>query len=152
MTSNKTALKTLQELAHSRVDEATRRLGELIASAQACETKLQMLQQYRAEYREKFLETARNGIDPNAWRNFSSFIAKLDDAINSQQIAVDRSKSATERGQQKWVAENTRAKAFDTLHHRQHLQEIKHLNKQEQRQLDEHAIKHFIKRGEESSN
>jgi len=91
MNSHKTPLKTLQDLAHTRVDEATRRLGELIASEQACEVKLQMLRQYRAEYHERFMETARNGIDPNAWRNYSSFIARLDDAINSQQQVVARS-------------------------------------------------------------
>jgi flagellar protein FliJ len=152
MTSNKSPIKTLLELAHSRVEEATRQLGELIASEQACEVKLQMLQQYRAEYRERFLQTARNGIDPNAWRNFSSFLAKLDDAINSQQGMVSNSKSATLNGQQKWVSENTRAKAFDTLHHRQLIQEVKRQNKQEQRQTDEHAIKNYLRHSEEDGS
>lgn len=143
MSSHKTPLKTLQELAHTRVDEATRRLGELIASEQACEIKLQTLRQYRAEYQERFMETARNGIDPNAWRNYSSFLARLDDAISSQQQVVERSHTATANGQQHWVSEHTRAKAFDTLSQRQLLQENKLLNKREQQQNDEHAIKNF---------
>jgi len=149
MNSHKTPLKTLQDLAHTRVDEATRRLGELIASEQACEVKLQMLRQYRAEYHERFMETARNGIDPNAWRNYSSFLARLDDAINSQQQVVARSHTATATGQQTWVSENTRAKAFDTLSQRQLLQEAKRLNKHEQQQNDEHAIRNFRRHHEE---
>lgn len=143
MSSHKTPLKTLQELAHTRVDEATRRLGELIASEQACEVKLQTLQQYRTEYRDRFMETARNGIDPNAWKNYSSFLARLDDAIVSQQQVVDRSRTATANGQQRWVSEHTRAKAFDTLTQRQLQQETKRFNKREQQQSDEHAIKNF---------
>lgn len=149
MASHKTPLKTLQELAHTRVDEATRRLGELIASEQACEVKLQTLRQYRTEYQERFMETARNGIDPNAWRNYSSFLARLDDAISSQQQVVARSHTATANGQQNWVSEHTRAKAFDTLSHRQVMQENKLQNKREQQQNDEHAIKNFRRHHDE---
>lgn len=143
MNSHKTPLATLQELAHTRVDNATRKLGELIASEQACEVKLQTLQQYRTEYQERFMQAARNGIDPAMWRNFTNFLAKLDDAIHSQQQMVERSHSATEDGQQQWISENTKAKAFDTLSHRHSIQEIKRQNKQEQQQTDEHAIKNF---------
>lgn len=143
MNSHRTPLSTLQDLAHSRVDDATRKLGELIASEQACEVKLQTLQQYRTEYRERFLQAARNGIDPAMWRNFTSFLSKLDDAIHSQQQMLERSHSATADGQQQWISENTRAKAFDTLSHRLSIQEDKRQNKREQQQTDEHAIKNF---------
>ncbi len=152
MSSHKTPLKTLQELAHTRVDEATRKLGELIASEQACEVKLQMLQQYRVEYRERFMQTARGGIDPNAWRNYSGFLIKLDDAINAQQMIVEHSRKATASGQQNWASEHSRAKAFDTLSHRQDLHEQKRQNKREQNQSDEHAIKHYRKQQEDGGS
>lgn len=143
MTTQKSPLKTLQELAHTRVDEATKHLGELIASEQAGTVKLQMLQQYRSEYRERFMETARNGIDPTAWQNYSLFLAKLDDAIHAQQLVVDHSHHATARGQKQWASEHSRAKAFDTLSHRQELHEQMRQNKREQVQSDEHAIKKY---------
>lgn len=140
--SHKNPIHTLQEIAHTRVDEATRKLGELIASEHACEEKLQMLLQYRTEYRERFVAAAKNGIDPNAWRNYSAFLLKLDDAVTHQQSLVNRSKNATSVGQQQWVSERNRAKAFDTLSLRQQQQQQRREAKQEQRFSDEHSAKH----------
>lgn len=150
--SHKSPLHTLQELAHTRVDEATRHLGELMASKNACEVKLSMLQDYRKEYCLRFMQSARNGIDPRAWSNYASFIGKLDEAIRSQEIIVERSRKATEKGQEKWISEHTRAKAFDTLNERQMHKEMLRQNKIEQRQSDEHAIKHFKRQHEDGSN
>lgn len=141
--SQKSPLHTLQELAHNRVDEATRRLGELMAGEQAVEVKLKMLQDYRKEYSNRFMESARCGINPNAWRNYSNFLGKLDEAIRSQELALSHSRRATAHGQQNWVAENTRAKAFDTLNARQEKQAAARESKSEQRQSDEHAIKNY---------
>lgn len=143
---HKTPLQTLQELAHTRVDDATRKLGELMASENAAETKLALLRDYRKEYSSRFMESARNGIDPNAWRNYSNFLGKLDDAIRSQESAVDRTRQATAQGQQAWIAENTRAKAFDTLNARLERKQAAHEGRAEQKQSDEHAIKAFSNR------
>ncbi|MDB5799702.1 MAG: fliJ [Rhodocyclales bacterium] len=141
MSSN--TMKVLLSHAHTKVDEATRRLGELLASEHACEVKLEMLVQYRIEYRGRFMQAAREGMGPDAWRNYSSFIAKLDDAINLQQNIVDQSKQMTASGQQQWMHERNRMKAFDALSQRQVAQEQRKHNKQEQNISDEHAVKHF---------
>ncbi|GAB2881589.1 hypothetical protein GCM10027046_07350 [Uliginosibacterium flavum] len=152
MSTSHKSLKTLQDLAHTRVDEATKHLGELIASKQASEVKLAMLQQYRTEYRDRFMQTARSGIEPNAWRNYSAFLIKLDEAIAAQQMSVDHSHKATEHGQQKWVSEHTRAKAFDTLSLRQEQHEQLRQNKREQIQSDEHSSNKFRKQQEEGGS
>ncbi|MDB5815096.1 MAG: fliJ [Rhodocyclales bacterium] len=136
-------IKILLDHAHTKVDEATRRLGELLASEHACEVKLEMLIQYRVEYRGRFMQAAREGIGPDAWRNYSSFIAKLDDAINLQQSVVNQSKLQTATGQQQWMHERNRMKAFDALSQRQVANEQRKHNKQEQTISDEHAVKHF---------
>lgn len=146
MSSN--PIKTLLGHAQNKVDEATRRLGELLASEHACEVKLEMLTQYRLEYRGRFMQAARDGIGPDAWRNYSSFIAKLDDAINLQQNIVNQSKRMTASGQEQWVHERNRMKAFDALSQRQVAQEQRNHNKQEQKQSDEHSIKLFRKEEE----
>ncbi|KAF7598676.1 MAG: flagellar export protein FliJ [Candidatus Dactylopiibacterium carminicum] len=148
---HRTPLQVLQELAHERVDEATRKLGELIASEHAGEVKLQMLQKYRQEYRDRFLQAARGGIDPGGWANYSAFLVKLDEAISAQQVVLEHSRHATARGQREWASEHTRAKAFDTLTERQHRQEQHRLNKREQAQSDEHAIKAYTRGLQENS-
>ena len=142
-------LQTLLDLANSRMDDAARKLGELIASEQAVEDKLKLLQAYRKEYQDRFVEAARNGIGPDAWRNFSAFLGKLDDAIAQQQRLVSDSRQRTEQGQQAWVDQRNKVKAFDTLSHRHHSEQARKEAKQEQRLTDEHAAKQFRDRTDE---
>ncbi|MEC5386941.1 flagellar export protein FliJ [Uliginosibacterium sp. H3] len=148
MSAQNNPIKTLLNHAHEKVDAATRRLGELLASEHACEVKLDMLVQYRLEYRNRFMQAAQDGIGPDAWRNYSGFIAKLDDAIALQQNIVDQSKRQTANGQQQWVHERNRMKAFDALSQRQIQQEQRQQNKQEQKMSDEYAVKNFRKEEE----
>ncbi|MFA9439279.1 flagellar export protein FliJ [Uliginosibacterium sp. sgz301328] len=148
MTAKQTPLQMLTELAHTRVDEATRRLGELLATEQAGADRLQMLVQYRAEYRQRFLDNARDGIGPDAWRNYSAFLGKLDDAIAQQQLMVDRSRQMTAQGQEKWMAERNRMKAFDTLAARDEAREASAMARQEQRQNDEHTSNKFSRQSD----
>ncbi|HEX5126710.1 MAG TPA: flagellar export protein FliJ [Rhodocyclaceae bacterium] len=146
--AKQTPIEMLLELAQGRVDEATKRLGALLTSEHACEVKLDMLIQYRKEYRERFMQAARDGIGPDAWRNYSVFIGKLDDAIVQQQQIVDNSKQLTSQGQKQWVSERNRMKAFDTLSARKLAADHRRLNKDEQRQNDEHAAKQHREKGE----
>mgnify|MGYP006368888469 FL=1 len=142
-------LQPLLDLANNRMDEAARKLGELIASEHAVEEKLALLVDYRKEYHARFVEAVRNGIGPDAWRNFSAFLGKLDDAISHQQRVVSDSKQRTEQGQQAWVDQRNKVKAFDTLSHRHQSVQARKEAKQEQRLTDEHAAKQFRDRTEE---
>lgn len=141
------SLKPLLELSHTRLDDATRRLGELIASENEGCRKLELLQNYRNEYQERFQDAAREGMGPEAWRNFTAFLARIDEAIEVQAQQVDRSRHLTVAGKQMWMNERNRVKAFDTLHTRHIQREAQVLAKQEQHQLDEHsANRHQRKR------
>ncbi|MBL0284974.1 MAG: flagellar export protein FliJ [Zoogloea sp.] len=142
-------LQPLLDLANNRMDEAARKLGELIASEHAVEEKLALLVDYRKEYHARFVEAVRNGIGPDAWRNFSAFLGKLDDAIAQQEKAVSVSRQRTEQGQQAWVDQRNKVKAFDTLSHRHQSLQSRKEAKQEQRLTDEHAAKQFRDRTEE---
>lgn len=139
-------LKPLLELSQTRMDEAARRLGELIASEQEGTRKLELLQNYRDEYEARFHEAARNGISPDEWRNFSAFIGRIDEAIAVQKAAVERSKQMTIAGQNAWMAQRNKVKAFDTLQKRHELGEARKAARTEQRQSDEHAAKRYASR------
>lgn len=143
-------LKPLVELGQSRLDDATRRLGELISAENEGHRKLEMLQNYRAEYQARFQDAAREGIGPEAWRNFSAFIARIDDAIAHQAAQVDLSRDRTSQGKQVWMHERNRLKAFDTLQHRHEQKEARLEARQEQRQLDEHSANRHHQRREQS--
>ncbi|THF64165.1 flagellar export protein FliJ [Pseudothauera rhizosphaerae] len=141
--SKPSPLQPLADLMQTRMDDAARRLGELIASETEGRRKLEMLQEYRAEYHQRFLEAAANGIGPDAWRNYSAFLGKIDEAIAAQRGAVELSRQRTVQGQQVWIGHRNKAKAIDTLTQRQHAAEQRKEARREQRLTDEHAARRF---------
>lgn len=136
-------LQALLDMANDRRDAAARRLGELIANETEDCRKLELLENYRSEYQAKFAEALRNGIDPQAMRNYSLFIGKLDEAIASQREVVDTARHRTSVGQKAWIDERSKAKAFDALSKRHEAREARDESKREQRLTDEHASKRF---------
>jgi len=143
------ALQTLIELAQGRMDDAAKRLGGLLASARASDDKLRLLTEYRDEYRARFKNLAANGIGPEAWRNYSTFLGKLEEAIVEQQHLCDRDRAQVAVGQQAWVDERNRKMAFDTLVVRQQKAELLRQNRSEQKLTDEHSAKLYRRKEED---
>lgn len=139
-------LQPLLDLANNRMDGAARRLGELIAGETEDCRKLELLENYRAEYQQRFQEACRDGIGPDAWRNFSLFIGKLDDAIATQRMVVEQARERTALGQKAWLEQRNKVKAFDTLSRRHADTEARNETRREQRVTDEHASKQFQER------
>ncbi len=137
------ALETLIELAQGRMDDAAKRLGQLLASSKAHEEKLRLLEQYRSDYQTRFRTAIQNGIGPDAMRNYSGFLGKLDEAIIEQQRIVENAQGRVTAGRQDWVDERNRKKAFDTLAVRQQRILEKREYKAEQRLTDDHSAKLF---------
>jgi flagellar FliJ protein len=128
------------------MDDAARRLVELIASERSGQQKLEMLESYRAEYRERFVEAARAGIGPDQLRNYTAFINRIDDAIAAQHLVVEQSRNHTSQGQQVWIAQRNKVRAFDTLSQRHQKVLAQNESRQEQRSSDEHAARQHLKR------
>jgi flagellar FliJ protein len=146
---DKFTLQPLLDLANTRMDDATRHLGELIASERSSLQKLELLQQYRSEYSDRFVEAARSGIGPDAMRNYTCFINRIDEAIEVQQRVVEQSRQHTTQGQQQWITQRTKVRAFDTLSQRFQNELARKASRQEQRATDEHAIRKFRERSED---
>jgi flagellar protein FliJ len=144
--NGKFPLQPLLDLAQDRMNDAARKLGELIASERDSQQKLEMLQNYRNEYHTRFMQAAREGIGPDAWRNFSTFLGRIDEAITSQAKLLEQSRHQTAQGQQAWITQRNKVKAFDTLSQRHQAGVVRSENRREQKMTDEHAAK---KRGQE---
>lgn len=134
-------LKTLLELARDASDEAGRKLGRLKAKWQEAEEKLQQLVGYREEYRNRLHATTQQGMQMAAWREYQSFMLKLDKAIEMQGDEVAKCKLRWEAGQREWIEEQRKLKAFDTLAQRHHSKEAAREAKVEQKEMDEFAGK-----------
>ncbi|AXS79186.1 flagellar export protein FliJ [Dechloromonas sp. HYN0024] len=150
--ANKFSLQPLLDLMQTRTDEATRQLGVLIAAEQSARNRLQMLEDYRAEYAVKLRDACTQGLTPMALRNYQDFLARIDDAISQQTLAVSHSEQNTASGQENWKEQNKRLKAIDTLSHRHDLREKVIDNKQQQKIQDEHTVRKYAVRSEEQSD
>lgn len=138
------SLQPLLEIMRERTDEATRRLGQLVAAEQNARSRLQLLTEYREEYFQRFREAQAQGLTLSAWKNYQEFIDKLDEAISHQEHLVNNSAQNTAEGQEHWRTQNTRMKAIDTLSVR-HTQAIQRKeNKQEQKLLDEYTTRRHV--------
>lgn len=150
--SKRFPLQSILDLSQLRLDEATRRLGELIAGEQEASQRLEMLVQYREEYHARFKEAARQGMGPDTWRNYQGFMDKLDAAVAQAQRLVDASKQRTANGQKEWLDKRGRVKAFDTLAQR-HQARLDHAeSKREQKATDEHAARRHGKEPEDETD
>ncbi len=136
-------LQSLLDLSQARMDDAARRLGQLLASEQEVEKTLTLLIRYRDEYEGRFREAASTGLSRDEWRNYQTFLGRLDEAIDHQLKLVDASRQRRAAGQQEWLDKRNRVKAFDTLSQRHKAKEERVEAKSEQRTQDEHAAKNF---------
>lgn len=135
------SLQLLLDLMRDRTDEATRKLGQLIAEENNTRERLKLLENYRAEYLEKFRAAQAEGLSPQAWQNYQAFIARLDEAVSQQQGIVEGAEQRTADGQQHWINENRQMKALDTLSQRHQHREQQVENKLEQKLLDEFSAR-----------
>lgn len=136
-------LQPLLEIMQNRSDEATRRLGQLIAAEQSAKSRLLMLEQYRDEYAQKLRDAIAQGITQLVLRNYQEFLGRIDEAIQQQGMAVKNSEHSTAAGQAHWKEQNTRLKAIDTLSQRHDTRERYRENKQEQKLLDEFTSRKY---------
>lgn len=132
-------LQSILDLSNMKLEEATRRLGELLAGEQQATERMELLVRYRDEYHAKFLEAAREGLSPDRWRNYQAFLDRLDAAIGQARQMIEHSRQQTAAGQQDWLHKRGRVQAFDTLAQRHQARVDYAESRQEQRSLDEHA-------------
>lgn len=137
------SLQPLLEIMQNRADEASRKLGQLIAAEQSQKSRLQMLEQYRQEYAQRMRDATTQGITRIALRNYQDFLARIDEAIAQQRIAVRDSEESTRTGQEDWKAQNKQLKAIDTLSQRHELRERYRENKQDQKLQDEFSTRKY---------
>jgi flagellar FliJ protein len=64
--------------------------------------------------------------------NYQDFLARIDEAIAQQKLAVENSERSTKAGQEEWKAQNKQLKAIDTLSQRHDARERQRENKIEQ--------------------
>ena len=142
----KLPLAMLIELAQSKTDEATRRLGQLQNAQLSASAKLAMLVQYRQEYVAQFSAQLQSGLAASQVRNFQHFIGTLDGAIEQQRALTLQASTRLGHGRTDWQSSQRRLNSFGTLADRVRQFELGVANKKEQRESDERSARQFFLR------
>lgn len=142
----KLPLATLIELAQTKTNEATRRLGQLQNAHTSAAAKLEMLLQYRQEYLDQFNKQMQGGLPSAQVRNFQNFIGTLDGAIEQQRALTLQANTRLGHGRSDWQHNKRRLTSFDILVDRVRQQGIIATNKKEQRDSDERSARQFYLR------
>ncbi|UCV15969.1 flagellar export protein FliJ [Quatrionicoccus australiensis] len=137
------SLQPLLEVMQTRTDEATRKLGQLIAAEQNQRSRLQMLEDYRAEYAQRMSEATAQGVTRLVLHNYQHFLVRIDQAIEQQRLTVMDSENSTKAGQEHWKNQNKQLKAIDTLSLRHDARERYKEGKQEQKLQDEFSSRKY---------
>jgi len=136
-------LQPLLEVMQNRADEATRKLGLLIAAEKNERSRLQMLEQYREEYAQRLRDATLEGVTRLILRNYQEFLARIDTAIEQQRKSVENSERSTQAGKDHWQAQNKQLKAIDTLSQRHDARERYRENRQDQKLQDEFSSRKY---------
>ena len=142
----KLPLAMLIELAQTKTDEATRRLGQLQNAQTSASAKLDMLVQYRQEYVVQFSAQMKGGLAASQVRNFQNFIGTLDGAIEQQRALTLQARTRLSQGRSNWQSSKRRLSSFGTLADRVRQFELGVANKKEQRESDERSARQFFLR------
>lgn len=145
------SLQPLLEIMQTRTDEATRKLGHLIAAEQNQRSRLQMLEQYREEYAQRLREVTAEGVTRIILRNYQDFLVRIDEAIAQQRTAVEASERSTQAGKEHWQAQNKQLKAIDTLSLRHDARERYRENRLDQKLQDEYTSRKYSVKEEPES-
>ena len=127
------------EMARKATESELQKLGQQNALLQQEQFKLDDLLQYRAEYLSRFRQadpmvmTAKKALD------LRSFLAKLDQAILSQESQVKSANEKVQRQQKMWLQARNKEQAIDALMARYEATELKKQLKREQVETDEHT-------------
>ena len=138
MNDNKHAtFNTLIELSKNRVDTAGNELGHLISKQRSAQQQLNVLKEYRQDYAMRLTGAGQNGITASNYRNFTRFLATLDDAIVQQTRVMMHLDHNVSVSKESWRSEQQRLHSYETLQTRRVQQRMTNENRREQIASDE---------------
>lgn len=139
------SLQKLLELSREQSNESAKKLGKLNAQYREAEQKLNLLLNYRQSYQLQLQNASRDGMGHAEWRNFMTFINKLDAAITEQRRAVRYAESHRMTGCDEYQACQRKLNAYDTVSQRYQKSGVLRQKKIEQNEIDEFSSNRFAR-------
>jgi flagellar FliJ protein len=133
-------LKPLVKVAESKEKNAAKELGECVRIVQERQQRLDQLKQYRQEYAVRFQQEGASGISAQKMNDYRAFIVRLDAGIKEQERLVIEAQRLLEDKKSFWHSKRSRTKALDNAVSRYRTDELRAVERREQRESDERAM------------
>lgn len=133
----------LKKLAQDKEESAAERMRVAQSRLSEAETRLEQLRTFHAEYQQRLVASGMKGMSVLQWRDFQAFIARLAEALKTQENEVDRARQNHALEKHAWQEERKRVKAFEKLMEREAEEALKRENRAQQKTTDEFAARKF---------
>lgn len=140
-------LKVIVDLQARQERDALEALGVCQQKLEEQQAQLSSLQSYREDYLHKFALRQQAGININQLMEFRAFADKLDQAIESQQQAVNHQDREVQRARKRWEEAHQRTKSLQKVSDLALAEETKVEHKREQAEQDDRAARSGRKGG-----
>ena len=131
----------LIRLGNDRVDEAALRMQQARQAQLQAESTLQQVQHFLADYQQRVLNSARQGVSVGQWQDARLFLQKLEEACIQQQRELDRCIQRFLLEKQNWQLNNKQLKSYEVLAEREASMLAARQQKAEQKQMDDIAAR-----------
>ena len=139
-------LQALLDLAGERLEAAQRRLQALEAERRQSAARLEELEGYLAEYRERLKGQLAQGMDPPRLRDYRAFLARLALACDQQREDLRVRETAWSAAREAWLEARRRRRAFEALEQRYRANEARREARADQRAQDDYAQRLMLER------
>ena len=133
------AIHLLIERAREEYETATQNLGIATTQRDRQIEKLQMLKDYRTEYRGRLQHSSAAGMGVAQLINFQRFLEQLDQAVEQQSAAAQRAEGTLGFVRNQWQEAHRRLRSYEILQTRKATAEQRVTARKEQRESDAHA-------------
>lgn len=134
---------TRMQTVRQAVDELERQRAQGLATAERAvhesEAKLAELESYQSNYVREFASRAGRGMAGSGLRDYQAFLARLQEAVRQQGVAVARARALRDAEHERWRLAAQRSNSVGRLIDRWQGDERAAADRHEQRETDERA-------------
>ncbi len=138
---NRAALELLQERAISAVEHAQADLAQAIKRVDEAKKQANLLSEYKQGYQDNLQQSMEKGLTIDTLQNYQNFITKLDEAVATQSQVVEMAEAELAVYRSTLQSCQKKKLSYDVLLERADKAKLAALNKQDQKMMDEFAMR-----------
>ena len=141
MSSSKTVLKTLLDLANNELESAVESMVKAKKALDEEQEKGSMLRGYRQDYIDNLVKQLEKGLGKETHNNYQNFLKKLDQAISGQAEVIVSAEYQLTKARKVWHEAQHKKLSYKVLLKRKSKKEHHTALKLDQKMMDEYAMR-----------